>query len=270
MGALYNSLERQQLEAPRCHSHTRVDVINRLIDWISGKIDYEALILWLSGSAGAGKSAIAHTIAQICERYGWLLATFFFGKTAAERSSIERFVATIAYQMARAIPDMRHFIESAINCDPMIFQQSIETQLTKLVVEPLQQLQLSGFNFADCPFLIIVDGLNECSGNNVQAGIVKSLAAAFHHSPFRIRLLISSRPEVYLQTVFNSSSLQSRLSRLALSDKYSPEEDIYQFLEHSFERILGYEEHFDTTEGLNPTNLSFCKTTLLNMEINPS
>ena len=86
---------------------------------------------------------------------------------------------------------------------------------------------------------------------------------AFPYSPSH-----SSRPEIYLQTASNSCSLQSSLSRLALSDKYSQEEDIYQILEHSFERILGYEEHFDITEGLNPTNLYFCRT-LLNIVLNP-
>src|SRR6188768_3435295 len=98
-GAVYNSLERQQLDAPKCHPNTRVAVINRTIDWLLGKIEFDALILWLYGAAGAGKSAIAHSIAEICEERGWLLATFFFWKTAAERNSIARFVTTVAYQI---------------------------------------------------------------------------------------------------------------------------------------------------------------------------
>ena len=49
MGALYSSLERQQLGPPKCHPNTRLAVIERLIDWIIGKIDDNALILWLYG-----------------------------------------------------------------------------------------------------------------------------------------------------------------------------------------------------------------------------
>jgi len=67
MGAVYNSLERQKLDAPKCHPNTRVAVIQRIIDWILGEIALAALILWLYGAAGAGKSAIAHTLAEICE-----------------------------------------------------------------------------------------------------------------------------------------------------------------------------------------------------------
>ena len=67
--------------------------------------------------------------------------------------------------------------------------------------------------------------------------LVKSLAAAFRDSPLRIRILIASRPEVYLQSTFNSSSLKPHISHLALSNEYSPEEDIYRFLEDSFAKI---------------------------------
>jgi len=237
MGAIYNSLERQQLDAPKCHPKTRVAVIDRIIDWVNGDIDFDALLLWLYGAAGAGKSAIAHSLAEICEKYGCLLATFFFWKTAAERSNITRCVATIAYQISRAIPASRSYIEAAVDADPMIFQQSIDTQLMKLMIEPLRRLHSAGFDFSDSPFVIIVDGLDECQGTDIQSGLVKSLVAAFRDSPLRIRILIASRPEVHLQSTFNPSSIQPHVSRLALSDEYSPEEDIYRFLEDSFDKI---------------------------------
>jgi len=237
MGATYNSLERQQLDAPRCHPNTRVAVIKRLLSWIKGEIDFDALILWLYGAAGAGKSAIAHTLAEICQTDGLLLATFFFWKTAPERSNIDRFIATIAYQIVRAIPASQPLIEAAIKADPMIFKQSVDFQLAKLIIEPMQYLHSTGFNFKDSPFVIIIDGLDECQGKDIQSGLVKSLAAAFHHSPFRIRILIASRPEVYLQSTFNLPSLRPHLSRLALSDEYSTGEDIRRFLEDSFDKI---------------------------------
>jgi len=237
MGATYNSLERQQLDAPKCHPNTRVAVINRLISWIKGDIDFDALILWLYGAAGAGKSAIAHTLAKICEEYGCLLATFFFWKTAAERNDISRFVATIAYQVACAIPASRPVIEIAVDANPMIFTQSVDVQLEKLIVEPMQHLHSTGFDFKDSPFVIIIDGLDECQGNDIQSGLVKSLASAFRDSAFHICILITSRPEVYLQSTFNFPSLQPHLSRLALSDEYSAYDDILRFLEDSFNKI---------------------------------
>ena len=237
MGAHYNSFERDVLDAPKCHPHTRVAVINRLIDWLTRKIDNEALIMWLYGAAGAGKSAIAHAIAEICDKSGWLLATFFFWKTAPERNNASRFVATVAYQVALAIPAACEFIEVAINCNHRIIDQSIDTQLSKLILEPLKRLHSTGFHFDNSPFVIIIDGLDECQGKDTQSRLVKSLATAFHCSPFRIRILVACRPEVYLQSSFNSSLVQPRLARLALSGEYSPDEDIYLFLKDSFDKI---------------------------------
>jgi len=237
MGATYNSLERQRLDAPKCHPNTRVAVINKLISWIRREIDFDALILWLYGAAGAGKSAIAHTLAEICKKYGYLLATFFFWKTAAERNDVSRFVATIAYQVARAIPASRQLIENAVDVDPMIFKQSVDIQLAKLIIEPMQRLHSTGFDFKDSPFVIIIDGLDECEGRDIQSGLLKSLVAAFRHSPLCVRVLVASRPEVYLQSTFNLSSLQPHLSRIALSNEYSAEGDIRRFLEDSFDKI---------------------------------
>ena len=65
------------------------------------------------------------------------------------------------------------------------------------------RLHSIGFNFQNCPFVIIID---ECQGNHVQSGLVKSLTTAFLQSPLRIRILIASRPEVHLQATFDSSS----------------------------------------------------------------
>jgi len=119
----------------------------------------------------------------------------------------------------------------------MIFDQSVDVQLAKLIIEPLWHLHSTGFDFKGSPFVIIIDGLDECQGINVQSGLVSSLVAAFRHSPLRICILVASRPEIYLQSTFNSSSVRSRLARLALSNEYSAEEDIYLFLEDSFEKI---------------------------------
>jgi len=211
--------------------------MQRLMSWVKGEIDFDALILWLYGAAGAGKSAIAHTLAEICEECGCLLATFFFWKTAAERNNVDRSIATIAYQIARGIPASRRFIESAVDADPMIFQQSVDVQLAKLIIEPIRHLHSTGFDFENSPYVIIIDGVDECQGRDIQSGLLKSLAAAFHHFPLRIRILVASRPEVYLQSTFNSSSLQPRLSRLALSNDYFAEQDIRRFLKDSFDKI---------------------------------
>jgi len=142
--------------------------------------------MWLYGAAGAGKSAIAHTLAEICENCGWLVASFFFWKTAGERNNANYFVATIAHQIALANPSARELIGAAVDYNPFIFQQSFDTQLAKLVIEPLEQLYSDGLIFDTSPLVVIIDGLDECQGADIQSGLVRSLAAAFHNSALRI------------------------------------------------------------------------------------
>ena len=165
------------------------------------------------------------------------LGDLLFWKTASERNNASRFVATIAHQVALAIPAAREFIEFAINDSCGVFDLSIDTQLAKIILEPLQRLHSTGFNFLACPFVFIIDGLDGCQGKDMQSKLVKSLSATFYFSPLRLCILVASRPEVYLQSTFNSISGESRLARLALSEEYCPEEDIYQFLKDSFDKI---------------------------------
>ncbi|KAF9470345.1 hypothetical protein BDN70DRAFT_821507, partial [Pholiota conissans] len=76
MGATHDSSVR--FDPPKCHPNTRVAVLEYIIGWIFGRNDPEALILWLYGPAGAGKSAILQTIAEMCAERESILASFFF------------------------------------------------------------------------------------------------------------------------------------------------------------------------------------------------
>ena len=71
-GAFHNSLQRS--DPPKCHKHTREAILDKIVDWVRKRIDTDTFIMWLYGAVGAGKSAIAQTIAELCEEYKLLLA----------------------------------------------------------------------------------------------------------------------------------------------------------------------------------------------------
>jgi predicted AAA+ superfamily ATPase len=118
-GAFHNSLQRS--DAPKCHKHTREAILQKIIDWVMKKIDTDAFIVWLYGAAGAGKSAIAQTIAELCDELKPLLASFFFFRSDPLRNNSKRLIATIAYQVAVIIPGVRELMLAAIHKDPHIF-----------------------------------------------------------------------------------------------------------------------------------------------------
>ena len=73
--------------------------------WIKWEEDLKAFIMWVYGPAGAGKSAIAHTIAEMCEET-ILLASFFFSRNDPSRNTVKPLIATIAYQIILNFPDV--------------------------------------------------------------------------------------------------------------------------------------------------------------------
>ncbi|PPQ86431.1 hypothetical protein CVT25_008089 [Psilocybe cyanescens] len=236
LGALHNSGER--FDPPKCHPNTRTAVLQKLMDWFIGVFLWNKFMLWLYGPAGAGKSAIAQTFAELCAAKNGLLASFFFSRSSSRRNNEKAFVATLAYQLWLRIPESRTILEAAIDNNPAIFQLNFDTQFRTLFLDPLLQLSSAGRFTSATPFpnLIIIDGLDECHGDDIQNTVLNIISNAFqyHSSALPFKLLIASRPEYHLTTSFSVAPLHSLTIRLALDDTYRPDEDIKFYLTGSF------------------------------------
>ena len=206
--------------------------------WIKWEESLDAFIMWVYGPAGAGKSAIAQTIAEMCEEEMLILASFFFSRNDASRSTAKPLIATIAYQIMLNFPGVRGAILSAIERDPLIFSKSLAVQVKSLIVAPLQPLAEAGyFNDPTSRRIVIIDGLDECSDPNVQRNIVDVLANARQQHQLPLIFLIASRPEQHISLAFNAGLLPSIAIRLALDESYLPDEDIQLFLADKFQEI---------------------------------
>ena len=114
-GALHNSGER--FDPPKCHPNTRLAVLSKILDWVLDNAGRDALIMWLYGPAGAGKSAIAQTISERLYAKKLLLASFFFSRTDSKRNHEKSLIATIAYETALIISETKPVIEKAVDDD---------------------------------------------------------------------------------------------------------------------------------------------------------
>jgi len=233
--AFHNSGERY--DPPRCHPNTRVAVMQKIMDWIAGSDDEtrNMLIMWLSGAAGAGKSAIGQSVAERCFVEGRLLASFFFGRLDPTRNHSLSLVATIAYQLCSIFPDAQPIITSTIDRDPLIFSRSLVSQFTALILDPLSRLT-TVINVV-LPRLIIVDGLDECLDIKAQQEIINALFDVTQRSPYPILFLVCSRPENQISSSFNSTKMKPVLTRLFLDDNYVAREDIELYLRDNFAEI---------------------------------
>ncbi|KAF8959312.1 hypothetical protein BDZ97DRAFT_2043840 [Flammula alnicola] len=172
--AFHNS--EQHVDPPKCHPNTRLAVLQKIMEWIQHSEDRDAWIMWLNGAAGAGKSAIARSIAEMCERAKLPLATFFFFRADPTRNTAKPLVATLAYQLAISIPLAGDVIVEALDRDPHLFGRSFKSQLNALIIEPLRQLRRQCDSPVTPPFLIIIDGLDECDGRDVQTNIIYAIS----------------------------------------------------------------------------------------------
>ncbi|KAF9471924.1 hypothetical protein BDN70DRAFT_774657, partial [Pholiota conissans] len=242
--ALYDSSAR--FDPPKCHPNTRVAVLEYLIGWIFGHNDLEALILWLYGPAGAGKSAILQTIAEWCAKNNKLLASFFFGRSDPTRNHIKPLIPTIACQIAIIIPELKPYVEGAIERDPFLLDKSLATQFQLLIVTPLQALAASGNLKPSSPRLIIIDGLDECDDPKMQDMILRVIANALHSQDFPLIFLIASRPEWNIHDTFSSTLLSGLWKSVVLDDTYKPYNDIHLYLTDSFHKIKTTHRYHDS------------------------
>ncbi|KAJ7824830.1 hypothetical protein B0H13DRAFT_1658293, partial [Mycena leptocephala] len=144
-------------------------------------------ILWLHGPAGAGKSAIVQSLCQKLEAEGRLAANFF-KRGNASRGNATRLFPTIAYQLA-GLPELDSIISVNLSCDPAIVNKSFSMQLEKLIIQPSRFANLAS------PPIIIIDGLDECEGRDVQQEILRCFANCILEGPLPVYLLVASRPE---------------------------------------------------------------------------
>jgi hypothetical protein len=101
----------------------------------------------------------------------------------------------------------------AITQDPTIFEQSMGTQLEKLIVEAFQSIaHRSSSTSQKRHFFIIIDGLDECGGADNQITILSNISALVHIHHIPLVFLIASRPEHHICQAFEKDPTLVKIS----------------------------------------------------------
>jgi hypothetical protein len=99
-------------------------------------------------------------------------------------------------QLVDNIPASRQHIRDAVAVRGNIAHQSLRDQWQHLVLRPLSRLHEPG------PIIIVIDALDECDNDDDVQVIVRLLAEAQSLEKVRLRVLLTSRPEVPIRDVF--------------------------------------------------------------------
>ncbi|KAJ6490091.1 hypothetical protein C8R45DRAFT_826218, partial [Mycena sanguinolenta] len=241
--AIHDSAE--SFPQPRCDLETRTKMLGDLCQWalngttpqsgfsmfrVNGPLDPKCRIIWLYGPAGAGKSAIMQTLAGQLKDAGRLGGCFFFKRGHATRGNAKQLFATIAYQLALAVPWLRTSISRIVENDPSVVFRSITTQMQTLISDPCRS------ETGRDAVAILIDGLDECAGHNIQQEILRAIVIASNHS-IPLRFIAASRPEPHIREVFDLP-LYLDVRRFNVEQSFA---DVRKYLSDEFSRI--HREH---------------------------
>ncbi|PSN61266.1 WD40 repeat-like protein [Corynespora cassiicola Philippines] len=191
--AAFNSYAKQHESL--CLQGTRSDLLKEVYTWAEGKDP--RCIFWLSGLAGSGKSTIARTVARKYHNEKRLAASFFFSRGGGDVGHASKFVTSIAVQLSQNVPVLRQYVYEAVTERGDIASQALRDQWEHIVLCPLSKLEKQG------PYVIVVDALDECDNENDAQLIIRLLLEARSLGNVRIRILLTSRPEVPIRGEFS-------------------------------------------------------------------
>ncbi|TEB40235.1 hypothetical protein FA13DRAFT_1724456 [Coprinellus micaceus] len=238
-GAAHDSAERGT-DAPKCYPETRDAVQGELLGYIEhGK----ARVVWLTGPAGAGKTAIMGSIADTCHARRWLAGSFFVSESAknVDHSSKRYLIPTLAYHLFQLdIPGLPAAILSAIASNPSVFDKRLDQQVEILILAPIRKVRENA-DASSWPKAILVDGVDECDADEGRKfeteqdrqrskeynhqEVLSALLQAHSDPSFPFHIIIASRPERAIEHYFSSLPLGA-VRKLFLGSRYSPEADM--------------------------------------------
>jgi hypothetical protein len=191
-------------------------------------------VMWLSGPAGGGKTAIMKTIAERSANRSVKTVNFFFFRKDSTRNSSQPIISTLLYQLFQLYPEFPDAIAKIFTAHPRILDTSIAEQC-KLIsaLSPMIRQSLP----ADAPIVLLVDGLDECDvdAERSQRDILRALEDLVTEDASPFRLLIASRHEAHIQMTFNQ--LSSHAQTIFLDEEYAPEDDIRRFVTDEFDTV---------------------------------
>ncbi|KAF8316249.1 uncharacterized protein EI90DRAFT_3134535 [Cantharellus anzutake] len=203
-----------------CLEGTRTGLIEDIMTWCRNEGNSENRVLLVTAVAGAGKTSLAHSIAEECSKGGMLLLSFFF--KAGEQSRPDHLFSGMARSLATHDPTYRSYLISTIQKDPTLATASFPMQFEKLVAEPFRPKAPP----SDSPGMVIIDALDECDEQAFKY-LAKILWEQVPKLPSNIKFFVTSRQFGLLGPCLSNYSVIDRLS-IDLSDDANVRDcDIY-------------------------------------------
>ncbi|KAG6846638.1 hypothetical protein H0H93_012695, partial [Arthromyces matolae] len=192
----------------QCLPGTRIVILNELEAWAHDPSAKR--VFWLNGHAGSGKSTIAQSFCRQAFSDGKLGASFFCSRDSEARSDLDMIFPTLAFQLACQFPGISPHIVKNLKTRPDVAHESLNAQLEKLIIEPLEQQ-------SSLSILIAIDALDECKDTHPSSIILHLLSLHIHRVP-HVKWFITGRPEPPIRQGFRTFDEKELTKTLVLQD----------------------------------------------------
>jgi hypothetical protein len=222
-----------------CLKGTRKEVLQEIENWSTSKQGQH--VFWLNGLAGTGKTTVAQTFAEMSFADGRLGASFFCSRDFEARNNLKAILPTLAFQLAYQYPLFRKEILQVLKAHPHVDQESLCSQMEKLIVGPFKSTHIST--------LIIIDALDECKDKEPASAILSILSRYVDQIP-NVKFFITGRPEPRIRSGFRLKPLLPITEVLKLHE-VKPEvvdSDIKLFFQTQLANLAEHRSDCNSTE----------------------
>ena len=190
----------------QCLANTRSEILDDIRIWARNPREDAPPVFWLHGTAGSGKSAIAHTIAIEFDKDKQLGSFFPFDRTYLAERRHEKVFTTIARDLADSNTGYKQAVLDVIKEKTWLKSTpDLSLQWDSLLVGPSIYLSDAG------PILIVIDALDESGDHLSRTALLSILATRAGDLPPNIRILLTSRTgDDILQALAPSPHVLSR------------------------------------------------------------
>ncbi|KAF7771818.1 hypothetical protein Agabi119p4_6129 [Agaricus bisporus var. burnettii] len=170
-------------------------------------------LLWITGPAVVGKSAVVQTFAEYLVKSHFLVVYVFISRPN-KRDNPHGVFITIAYQLATRIEAYRDYVVERLRLDPELLSGDLQAQFTTFIIEPftVKKLGAGGKRWG-----ILLDGLDELRGIDEQCEIIHLISSFAHEHPNApLAWKIASRPESRISHTFEDKEVRHIYAEVAM------------------------------------------------------
>ena len=225
------------VEEKGCLPGTREAIIEDICNVLNSPDEDAPRVCLLTGVAGSGKSAVAHSIARLYDGQERLGSSYCFLRSDVTKRNPQNFFSTVALDLSDHDPQYKSELCRVVkNNRSLRTSVSLSEQVKRLIVEPSKHLHTIG------PLIIVVDALDESGDQSNRRGLLRAFSEqiADDNLPTNLRFLITTRPESDILAALASSPqvVHKQLGDIA---EDVVDEDIRKFIRHSLHRYTELE-----------------------------